>query len=118
MADTTEQQPAVDETPISPVRQDHARKNSLADHLANRPDRAELVDKNILPASNAAPALQAQQKELQKRMLEDKLKDKISNRPAPEELIKEGVLHEDPRSPDEKYEEAIEEEYAKREGGA
>lgn len=51
-------------------------------------------------------------------MLEDKLNDKISHRPQPEELIKEGVLKEDPRSPSEKYEEAIEDEYAKREGGA
>lgn len=51
-------------------------------------------------------------------MLEDKLNDKISHRPAPEALLKGGVLHEDPRSPEEKYEEAIEDEYAKREGGA
>lgn len=51
-------------------------------------------------------------------MLEDKLNDKISHRPTPEELVKGGVLQEDPRSPEERYEEAIEEEYAKREGGA
>lgn len=56
--------------------------------------------------------------QLQKHMLEDKLNDKISHRPDPEKLIKEGVLHDDPRSPSEKYEEAIEDEYAKREGGA
>lgn len=51
-------------------------------------------------------------------MLEDKLNDKLSNRPNPEDLVKGGVLEEDPRSAEEKYEEAIEEEYAKREGGA
>lgn len=51
-------------------------------------------------------------------MLEDKLNDKISHRPDPEALVKGGLLHEDPRSPEQKYEEAIEEEYAKREGGA
>ena len=51
-------------------------------------------------------------------MLEDKLNDKISHRPAPEELIKEGVLKDDPRSADQKYDDAIQEEYAKREGGA
>lgn len=98
---------------------------------------------NILPASTAAPGLQAHQKEvsfpnwdgcnkatladvptqLEKHMLEDKLNDKISHRPDPEALIKEGVLHDDPRSvtQDEaakKYDEAIEDEYAKREGGA
>jgi hypothetical protein len=51
-------------------------------------------------------------------MRADSLNEKIAHRPSPEELIKEGVLQEDPRSPDEKYDEAIEEEYAKREGGA
>lgn len=53
-------------------------------------------------------------------MRADSLNDKIAHRPSPDELIKKGVLNpdEDPRSPDEKYQEAIEEEYAKREGGA
>lgn len=51
-------------------------------------------------------------------MRADSLNDKISHRPAPEKLIQNGVLHEDPRSPEQKYEDAIEEEYAKREGGA
>jgi hypothetical protein len=51
-------------------------------------------------------------------MRADSLNEKISHRPKPEDLIKEGVLHEDPTSPDKKYEERIEEEYAKREGGA
>jgi hypothetical protein len=60
----------------------------------------------------------ATDKQLQKHMLGDKLNDKISHRPDPDTLIKEGLLREDPRSPEEKYQEAIEEEYAKREGGA
>lgn len=53
-------------------------------------------------------------------MRADSLNEKIAHRPSPDELIKKGVLgaDEDPRSPDEKYQEAIEEEYAKREGGA
>jgi len=110
---------AVDQTPISPVRADNAaRRNSLERHLQQRPDRGELVQKNILPASTAAPGLQAQQKELAKHMRADSLNDKIAHRPPPEELIKKGLLDEDPRSPEEKYQEAIEEEYAKREGGA
>jgi hypothetical protein len=122
MADAEQQQQqqqpvAVDETPISKINAS-ARKNSLENHLAHRPDKHELVEKNILPASTAAPGLQAHQRELEKAMLEDKLNDKISHRPSPEELIKGGVLREDPRSPEEKYEEAIEDEYAKREGGA
>ncbi|KAG6016302.1 hypothetical protein E4U54_001788 [Claviceps lovelessii] len=84
----------------------------------HRPNRAELVDKNILPASSVAPGILAHQKELERNMLEDKLNDKILHRPSPEELVLGGVLHEDPRTADQKYEEAIEEEYAKREGGA
>jgi hypothetical protein len=52
-------------------------------------------------------------------MRKDSLNEKISHRPTPEELIKQGVLHEDPTSTDEAtYEEKMEEEYAKREGGA
>ncbi|KAL6877002.1 hypothetical protein J3F83DRAFT_727787 [Trichoderma novae-zelandiae] len=118
MADTTETKAPVDETPISSVKADSARKNSLSNYLKHRPERSELVEKNILPDSTAAPGLIASQKELQKHMLEDKLNDKISHRPSPDSLLKDGVLHEDPRSPEEKYEEAIELEYAKREGGA
>jgi hypothetical protein len=56
--------------------------------------------------------------ELEKHMRKDSLNEKISHRPSPEELIKQGVLHEDPTSLDETYEEKMEDEYAKREGGA
>lgn len=51
-------------------------------------------------------------------MRADSLNEKIAHRPSPDALLKEGVLHDDPRSPEDKYAEAIEEEYAKREGGA
>jgi hypothetical protein len=56
-------------------------------------------------------------------MKADALNEKIAHRPAPEELVKEGILREDPTSPgpeekDRAYEVAIEGEYAKREGGA
>jgi hypothetical protein len=51
-------------------------------------------------------------------MRRDSLHDKLSHRPTAEELIKGGVLHEDPTSVDDLYTERIEEEYAKREGGA
>jgi hypothetical protein len=82
---------------------------------------------NILPTSTAAPGIQANARELEKHMRADSLNEKISHRPKPEELIKEGILQEDPTSPDKEtaqaandklYEERIEEEYAKREGGA
>ncbi|EFX01953.1 rpel repeat protein [Grosmannia clavigera kw1407] len=110
--------PVVDEAPIHPVTGgDPARRNSLLLHLLNRPNRDELPE-NILLASNAAPSLQAHQKELEKSMRADSLNEKMAKRPSPEDLIKKGVLDEDPRSPEERYEDAIEEEYAKREGGA
>jgi hypothetical protein len=60
-------------------------------------------------------------------MRADSLNEKISHRPKPEDLVREGILQEDPTSPikepsqaanDKLYEERIEEEYAKREGGA
>ncbi|RKU41276.1 hypothetical protein DL546_000589 [Coniochaeta pulveracea] len=108
----------MDESAIAPSQPHSQRKSSLEHHLAHRPDKSELVERNILPGSNAAPSLQAHQKELEKHMRQDSLNEKIAHRPSPEELIKEGLLHEDPRSPDEKYAEAIEDEYAKREGGA
>ncbi|KAI1341194.1 hypothetical protein F5Y15DRAFT_414313 [Xylariaceae sp. FL0016] len=114
---TTPPKAAVDETPISPIRAD-GRKNSLEHHLKERPERSELVDRNILPASTAAPSLQEKQNELAKHMRADSLNKKISHRPTPEALMEGGVLREDPRSPEEKYAEAIEDEYAKREGGA
>ncbi len=60
-------------------------------------------------------------------MRADSLNEKIAHRPKPEDLIKEGILTEDPTSitedkeqeeKDKLYEERMEEEYAKREGGA
>ena len=73
---------------------------------------------NILPESTAAPAIVGHQKELEKHMRADSLNEKLQHRPDPATLLKEGVLHEDPRDADALYEERIEDEYAKREGGA
>ena len=56
--------------------------------------------------------------QLKKHMLADQLNDKISHRPEAEKLVEGGVLSEDPVEARRKYEEAMEEEYAKREGGA
>ena len=54
---------------------------------------------NILPDSNAAPSIQGQQRELQKHMRADSLEQKLQQRPKPQELMKEGILDEDPTSP-------------------
>lgn len=55
---------------------------------------------NILPAVNAAPALQANARQLEKHMRADSLEHKIQNRPQPEQLISQGILdpEEDPRN--------------------
>lgn len=50
---------------------------------------------NILPESTAAPALQANQRALEKHMRADSLEQKIQHRPKPEELVKEGILEAD-----------------------
>ena len=47
-------------------------------------------------------------------MRADALNEKIAHRPSPEELKKKGLLDDDEMT----YEEKMEEEYAKREGGA
>jgi len=57
------------------------------------------VPGNILPNSTAAPSLQEKQRELAKHMRADSLEQKIQQRPKPEELVKEGILDEDPTSP-------------------
>jgi len=47
---------------------------------------------NILPESNAAPALQGKEKELAKHMRVNSLEKQLQNRPSPESLVKEGIL--------------------------
>jgi RPEL repeat len=85
--------------------------NSLKKSLEKRPERTDLIERtspygppcsllilisgNILPESNAAPALQAQQRELQKHMRKDSLEKHLQTRPKPDELVKEGILQED-----------------------
>lgn len=42
-----QQQISVDETPISPIRPNGERRNSLEQHLKQRPDRSELIESTI-----------------------------------------------------------------------
>jgi len=90
-----------DETSVSGTRP--ARQNSLSNEtlevlekrLAQRPDRQELQDRNILKDGSVAPALQAARDQLQRSQLEDKLDQKLMQRPRPEELVKSGILNAD-----------------------
>ena len=62
--------------------------------LNARPDRGDLVQRNILPDSNVAPALQGHQKELDLHMRADSLEKGLLARPSPDELRKKGILTE------------------------
>ena len=55
MAEIQATAPAIDETPISPVREGIQRRNSLEKHLTHRPDVQDLKNRNILLDTNAAP---------------------------------------------------------------
>lgn len=55
MAAQGSEDPLVDSTPISPIRPNHVRQNSLEKHLQTRPDPKELKDRHILLDINAAP---------------------------------------------------------------
>jgi len=74
---------------------DEVAKEKLEKLMGARPDRKELVDKNILKNSNVAPSLQAKQAELERSQLEDILENKLQARPSPDELVKEGILQKD-----------------------
>lgn len=50
------------------------------------------MEKNILPDSSAAPALQEKQRELEMRMRADSLEKGIQGRPGREVLVREGIL--------------------------
>jgi hypothetical protein len=50
---------------------------------------------NILSPTSTAPALQAQQKALERHMRADSLEHKLQQRPKPDELVKDGILEAD-----------------------
>lgn len=59
-----------------------------------KPNQKNLTG-NILPDSNAAPAIQGQQKELERHMRADSLEHKIQQRPKVEDLVRDGILKAD-----------------------
>ncbi|KLO18392.1 hypothetical protein SCHPADRAFT_845156 [Schizopora paradoxa] len=74
---------------------DDSRVKKLEQQLAQRPEREELQDKNILKDASVAPSLVAKAEQLKKSKMEDALNSKLSQRPAPEHLVKEGILNTD-----------------------
>jgi len=70
-------------------------RTKLERKLSLRPEKKDLVERNILKDSHVAPALQAAEAELQRSQLEDKLEQALQQRPKAEELVKGGILRED-----------------------
>lgn len=85
-----------------PVRKstlDQDTVNKLDKAIGHRPEKQELVDKNILKDDSVAPALQAKREQLQRAQLEDKIDHGLQNRPKVEELVEKGILEADEAPP-------------------
>lgn len=74
-----------------------ARKDSLEIKFAQRPDRQELVERNILPS------LTSQERQQVRELLESKLTRRLRLRPTVEELEQRNILHT--QSPEEQQKE-------------
>ncbi|KAF9071110.1 hypothetical protein BDP27DRAFT_1322793 [Rhodocollybia butyracea] len=67
----------------------------LEKSLSQRPEKTDLVERNILKEDKGiAPSLIAAKEKLERSQLEDKLGRALLQRPKPEELVKEGILLE------------------------
>ncbi|KAA1127867.1 hypothetical protein PGTUg99_009586 [Puccinia graminis f. sp. tritici] len=88
-----EQGAPIDTSDIGLSETEKTRK--LEKLLAERPDKTELIEKNVLKPGNLDPSLQAKQAELSKNQLEDKLNAALAHRPEPEKLVQEGILTEE-----------------------
>ncbi|KAI0087936.1 hypothetical protein BDY19DRAFT_951109 [Irpex rosettiformis] len=79
-------------TPVRKQSIDPQAAESLEKRLNQRPDKHELIERNILKDDKVAPSLQAARDKLQRSQLEDKLDQALLQRPKREELIREGIL--------------------------
>lgn len=75
--------PSIDTTPLTSTTS-RERRDSLEKHLQHRPDEQELKDRHILLDTNAAPALQAKQAELERQRVSDSLRKGLEKRPEKE----------------------------------
>jgi len=86
----------IDDSSISPTRAD---KNILEKRLAHRPDVQDLKNRNILMDTNAAPALQSVQHELERQKATDNLRKGLEQRPEREVLIERNILPDSTAAP-------------------
>jgi len=86
-----------------PARQgsmDEETRQKLEKRLSERPDKNELVERNILKDDKSvAPRLIAAREKLERSRLEDKLDHALQQRPKPDELVKSGILTEEEAPP-------------------
>ncbi|KIP06593.1 hypothetical protein PHLGIDRAFT_19408 [Phlebiopsis gigantea 11061_1 CR5-6] len=82
-------------TPQRKLSVDPQTAESLERRLTFRPDKQDLVERNILKDDKVAPSLQAARDKLQRSQLEDKLGHALLQRPKREELEQEGILKPD-----------------------
>ncbi|THV06916.1 hypothetical protein K435DRAFT_416968 [Dendrothele bispora CBS 962.96] len=74
--------------------------SKLEQRLKERPDKNDLVERNILKDDKGiAPSLVAAKEKLQRSQLEDKLDHALQQRPKAEDLVKGGILREDEAPP-------------------
>jgi len=72
----------------------------LQKRLSARPDKKELIERNVLKDDTGiSPRLIAARERLEKSQLQDKLEHALQHRPKQEELIKEGILPDGDVSP-------------------
>ncbi|KAF2836995.1 hypothetical protein M501DRAFT_996136 [Patellaria atrata CBS 101060] len=93
--DSAQNPASVDTTPISPLE----RRDSLEKHLQMRPDAQDLKNRHILLDTNAAPAIQSAQQELERQRATDSLKKSLEKRPDRETLVGRNILPDSTAAP-------------------
>ncbi|KAJ7675059.1 hypothetical protein B0H17DRAFT_946343, partial [Mycena rosella] len=73
---------------------DQETSQQLEQRLKQRPDKADLIERNILKGNDKgiSPSLVATKEKLQRSQLEDHLANALAQRPRREELVQKGVL--------------------------
>ncbi|PSS37877.1 hypothetical protein PHLCEN_2v345 [Hermanssonia centrifuga] len=93
-------EPAAATTAIPPRPQrkmsvDLETLETLEKRLTQRPEKQELMERNILKDDKVAPSLQAARDQLKKSQLQDKLDQALLQRPKREELVEGGILKDE-----------------------
>jgi len=68
------------------------KAQALERGLENRPDRDELIERNVMKEATVAPNLQAAKDRLEKEQIANNLKEGLKKRKRKEELVEAGVM--------------------------